>query len=78
MLTVDDAGLGVPAADRDRISERFATARSGRRSPDGTGIGLALVAETVATHGGGVHCTDRPGGGARFVVRLPRRGDIHP
>ncbi|MGV9331324.1 sensor histidine kinase [Nocardia sp. NPDC003726] len=78
VLTVDDAGPGVPAADRERIFERFATARSGRRSPDGTGIGLALVAETVATHGGRVRCTDRPGGGARFVVRLPRLGDIHP
>ncbi|MEU2037138.1 sensor histidine kinase [Nocardia niwae] len=78
VLTVDDAGPGVPAADRDRIFERFATARSGRRSPDGSGIGLALVAETVATHGGRVHCTERPGGGARFVVRLPRLGDIHP
>ncbi|MBF6465806.1 HAMP domain-containing histidine kinase [Nocardia beijingensis] len=78
VLTVDDAGPGVPPADRDRIFERFATARSGRRSPDGTGIGLALVAETVATHGGRVHCTERPGGGARFVVRLPRLGDINP
>jgi signal transduction histidine kinase len=78
VLTVDDAGPGVPPVDRNRIFERFATARSGRRSPDGTGIGLALVAETVATHGGRVHCTDRPGGGARFVVRLPRLGDIQP
>lgn len=78
VLTVDDAGPGVPPADRDRIFERFATARSGRRSTEGTGIGLALVAETVATHGGRVHCTERPGGGARFVVRLPRLGDINP
>ncbi len=78
VITVDDAGPGVPPEDRTRIFERFATARSGRRSPDGTGIGLALVAETVATHHGRVDCTERPGGGARFVVRLPRLGDIRP
>lgn len=77
VITVDDAGPGVPLADRTRIFERFATARS-RRSTGGTGIGLALVAETVATHHGRVDCTERPGGGARFVVRLPRLGDIHP
>lgn len=78
VIAVDDAGPGVPSADRTRIFERFATARSGRRSSGGTGIGLALVAETVATHHGRVECTERPGGGARFVVRLPRLGDIHP
>ncbi|WP_459546734.1 sensor histidine kinase [Nocardia sp. X0981] len=72
VVEVDDAGPGVPPADRDRIFERFATARIGRRSAaGGTGIGLALVAETVATHSGRVECTERPGGGARFVIRLP-------
>ncbi|MFR9749610.1 ATP-binding protein [Nocardia sp. 004] len=76
VITVDDAGPGVPLADRARIFERFATARSGRRSPTGTGIGLALVAETVATHRGRVECTERPGGGARFVMRLPRWEEI--
>lgn len=74
VIEVDDAGPGVPAADRDRIFERFATSRAVPRSATagtGTGIGLALVAETVATHQGGVECTDRPGGGARFRIRLP-------
>ncbi|MFI7002266.1 ATP-binding protein [Nocardia sp. NPDC050175] len=71
VIVVDDAGPGVPALDRVRIFERFATARSGRRSATGTGIGLALVSETVAKHGGQVECADRPGGGARFVVTLP-------
>lgn len=72
VIDVDDAGPGVPAADRDRIFERFATTHAGRRSTTGgTGIGLALVAETVATHRGRVVCTERPGGGARFSIRLP-------
>ncbi|MEV6426481.1 HAMP domain-containing sensor histidine kinase [Nocardia sp. NPDC051463] len=71
VITVDDAGPGVPAADRDRIFERFVTMRSGRSSVTGTGIGLALVAETMSAHRGRVECLDRPGGGARFTLRLP-------
>ncbi|MEU7633068.1 HAMP domain-containing sensor histidine kinase [Nocardia sp. NPDC049220] len=78
VITVDDAGPGVVPTDRIRIFKRFATGHNARRSVTGTGIGLALVAETVATHRGRVECTERPGGGARFVVRLPRLDDIHP
>ncbi|MFQ6395367.1 sensor histidine kinase [Nocardia sp. KC 131] len=71
VITIDDAGPGVPAADRVRIFERFVTVRSRRSTATGTGIGLALVAETVAAHRGRVECADRPGGGARFSIRLP-------
>ncbi|WP_067564551.1 sensor histidine kinase [Nocardia acidivorans] len=71
VITVDDAGSGVPAAERERIFERFATVRNARRAASGTGIGLALVAETVAAHRGRVECGERPGGGARFAIRLP-------
>lgn len=71
VVTVDDAGPGVPEADRVRVFERFATVRGGRRSTAGTGIGLAIVAETVAAHGGRITCAERPGGGARFELRLP-------
>ncbi|HEX5496582.1 MAG TPA: HAMP domain-containing sensor histidine kinase [Mycobacteriales bacterium] len=72
LVLVDDTGPGVPAADRERIFERFATGRTARGSSSGTGLGLALVAETIGAHGGAVWCTDRAGGGARFVVSLPR------
>ncbi|MGH8866612.1 MAG: sensor histidine kinase [Actinomycetes bacterium] len=68
---VDDAGRGVPVPEREYIFDRFTTGRSGRGSSHGTGLGLALVVETVTAHGGSVWCTDRPGGGARFVVSLP-------
>lgn len=71
LVLVDDTGPGVPAADRERVFERFATGRTARGSSSGTGLGLALVAETIGAHGGAVWCTDRPGGGARFVVSLP-------
>lgn len=72
-LEVEDAGPGVPVELRERIFERFARGvLSGRRgSSTGSGLGLALVAQHVAQHGGRVWVEERPGGGARFVVCLP-------
>jgi signal transduction histidine kinase len=75
-LEVDDAGPGVPAADRERIFERFARVsdRDRRVEDTGSGLGLALVAQHVRLHAGRVWVTDRPGGGARFVVELGGTG----
>ncbi len=71
-LEVDDAGPGVPAHLRDRVFERFARGAAGhRRNDDGTGLGLAVVAQHVRAHGGTVWVEDRPCGGARFIVELP-------
>lgn len=73
VLRVDDDGPGVPAADRQRIFERFVRLDSGRsRDHGGSGLGLAIVAEVVAAHGGGaVRVLDSPQGGARFEIVLP-------
>ncbi|HLI15944.1 MAG TPA: HAMP domain-containing sensor histidine kinase [Acidimicrobiales bacterium] len=73
-ICVEDAGPGVPPEERERIFERFARGShaAGRRGAgDGTGLGLALVAEHTRLLGGRVWVEDRPGGGARFVVELP-------
>ncbi len=72
LVSVDDGGPGIPFADRERVFARFATGGRGRRSATGTGLGLAIVRETVTSLGGQAWCTSRPGGGARFVVDLPR------
>jgi len=62
----------VAAADRERIFERFARGpRAARRSLPGAGLGLAIVAETAARHGGAAWCSEAPGGGARFSLSLP-------
>jgi signal transduction histidine kinase len=71
LVEVDDAGSGIPPEERERVFERFATGPTRRGSSSGTGLGLALVAETATAHGGAVWCTSSPAGGARFVVRLP-------
>jgi len=71
LVLVNDSGPGIPPHDRERVFERFATGATKRGSSSGTGLGLALVAETAAAHGGSVWCSTSPSGGAQFVVRLP-------
>jgi signal transduction histidine kinase len=70
LMAVEDEGPGVAASERTRIFERFARG-SAARHRIGTGLGLALVAEHASALGGEAWVEDRPGGGARFVVRLP-------
>lgn len=67
-LSVDDAGPGVPEAQRARVFEAFFTTKAA----EGTGLGLSISDEMVRRHGGVLSVEDSPLGGARFVVRLPR------
>jgi two-component system, OmpR family, sensor histidine kinase PrrB len=76
VLTVDDDGPGVPAADRDRIFERFV--QGGGRHADGSGLGLALVRQQARLHGGEVVTAESPLGGARFRVRFAVRRQQAP
>jgi two-component system sensor histidine kinase MtrB len=73
VLEVDDAGPGVPEAERIAVFGRFhrGTAESPHDRPKGTGLGLSLVEEHARLHGGTVHIDQSPAGGARFVVTLP-------
>lgn len=72
-FAVEDSGAGVAAEERERVFERFFRGRAAgmRGAGEGSGLGLSLVQEHVALHGGRVWVEDREGGGARFVVRLP-------
>ena len=71
-MWVEDDGLGVPVADRSRVFERFVRLDAARaRAEGGAGLGLAIVAEIVAAHGGTAVIEDGPSGGARVTVRLP-------
>jgi signal transduction histidine kinase len=72
VLRVCDRGPGVPAALRERIFEPFYRLPGASEREGGVGLGLSLVRSIVQRHGGQVHCEDRPGGGACFVVQLPR------
>ena len=73
VITVADDGPGIPEPERERIWERFARLDDDRsRASGGSGLGLAMVRELTAAHGGTVSVTGRqPGPGATFLVRLP-------
>lgn len=75
VLEVADDGPGVPAAERDRIFERFTRLDDARsREAGGTGLGLAIAREIARVHGGDVTVGDRTGGGASFRLVLPADG----
>jgi two-component system sensor histidine kinase BaeS len=69
-LTVTDTGPGIPAADLPHVFERFWRG-TGTKARSGAGIGLAVVAELAAAHGGSVSAASPPGSGAIFTVTLP-------
>ncbi|MCX4791219.1 MULTISPECIES: sensor histidine kinase [unclassified Streptomyces] len=70
-LIVADDGPGIPAADRQRVFERFTRLDQARaRDTGGSGLGLAIVRDIVTAHHGSAHIeTNQPG--ARIVVRIP-------
>jgi signal transduction histidine kinase len=67
---VHDRGPGILEADLDRVFDKF------YRSPtvqtiEGSGLGLAFVAEVVEGHGGTVHAANRNGGGTSITLDIP-------
>ncbi|MEU5263044.1 HAMP domain-containing sensor histidine kinase [Amycolatopsis sp. NPDC021455] len=68
-VVVDDDGPGIAPEHREKVFDRFYRIADDRaRSSGGTGLGLAMVAETVRRRGGWVQVAESPDGGARFVV----------
>jgi two-component system sensor histidine kinase KdpD len=67
---VTDHGVGVPAADRERIFEEFFSRGAGKVRA-GTGLGLAIARAVVVGHGGKIWATEAPGGGTSIVFELP-------
>jgi two-component system, NtrC family, nitrogen regulation sensor histidine kinase NtrY len=67
-IEIRDHGPGVPASMAERVFDPYFTAKAG-----GTGLGLALVKQTIEMHGGTITLTETPGGGATFLVRMAAR-----
>jgi signal transduction histidine kinase len=65
-LAVADHGPGVPDDIKTSIFDPYFTTKA-----RGTGLGLALVRQTIAAHGGTIRVEDAAGGGAAFVIQLP-------
>ncbi|MBL8484819.1 MAG: PAS domain-containing sensor histidine kinase [Rhodocyclaceae bacterium] len=73
-LTVSDEGVGIPEAELDSVFDKFVQSSKTRTGAGGTGLGLAICREIVQGHHGRIHAQNRPGGGAQFIVELPRNG----
>jgi two-component system, NtrC family, nitrogen regulation sensor histidine kinase NtrY len=67
-IEIRDHGPGVPASMAGRIFDPYCTGK-----PGGTGLGLALVKQTIEMHGGTISLAETPGGGATFIVRMAQR-----
>src|SRR3712207_9089842 len=72
-LWVEDQGPGIPAKDRDRVWEPYVRLDRDvvEGATGGSGIGLAVVRELVALHGGKTWLEEPAGGGTRVGVELP-------
>ena len=70
-IVVKDRGAGVPAAERERLFDRFYQSRAGASAGQGLGLGLNIVAGFARGMGGDVKVAARSGGGSVFTVELP-------
>lgn len=76
LLEVEDTGTGIPAADLNRIFERFYRPDKSRsREAGGHGLGLAIAKAIVDAMGGSIRAENRPGAGSLFRVELPSYSD---
>jgi signal transduction histidine kinase len=74
-IAVSDNGIGLAAADRDRVFEAFfRTPEAVRHDPKGVGLGLMIVKHIMNAHGGSVGIASEPGEGATFTLRFPEGG----
>ena len=67
-ILVRDTGIGIAAADQERLFERYYRARTG---VDGTGLGLSISRDIVRAHHGDLIFQSAEGVGSTFFVRLP-------
>ncbi|MBV8223591.1 MAG: response regulator, partial [Verrucomicrobia bacterium] len=79
-LIVEDSGCGIPEEELPRLFERFHRVQSSKgRTHEGTGIGLALVAELVKIHHGQISVESELEKGSRFIVSIPAgKGHLPP
>jgi signal transduction histidine kinase len=72
ILGVADTGVGIPAADQERVFEKFERGSPYSRE-SGAGLGLSLVKSLIELHGGSIAIVSEPGSGTTILCRLPAR-----
>lgn len=68
---VTDTGIGIPAAELDRIFNAFEQSKTGKITPEGTGLGLTISHKFVELMGGTISVCSTPGEGSTFTIQLP-------
>jgi signal transduction histidine kinase len=72
-IMIDDEGPGIPESELSRVFEPFYRVEASRsRETGGVGLGLAIAQSIVQSHGGELMLSNRPTGGLRASIRLPR------
>jgi signal transduction histidine kinase len=70
--SVHDCGIGIPARELSRVFQKFYRGDEARRAGiRGTGLGLAMVEQIVAAHGGRISISSEPGVGSVFTMTIP-------
>ena len=69
-VEVTDSGIGIPAAERAHLFERFYRASTATGTA-GSGLGLAISKAIAEAHGGTIRIADSGGSGTRFVLEIP-------
>jgi two-component system sensor histidine kinase SenX3 len=73
-IAVRDCGIGIAAAEQERIFEKFVRCTTESTTGiRGTGLGLAIVRHIVTAHGGTVNVSSATGEGSTFTIILPAR-----
>jgi signal transduction histidine kinase len=71
-IEVRDTGIGIPEDEQDKLFQEFFRASNAKRlTTTGTGLGLALVKQTVERHNGELTLTSTEGEGTRVTIKLP-------
>ena len=77
-VSVIDYGVGIPAAEREQVFDRFYRASNVQGITDtGLGLGLFICQRIVEAHDGRIWVDETPGGGSTFTLSLPRDFSVH-